>query len=72
MIWFDRTQRTVLVGCHTCGTREIHASQAAADQWVSDHVARVHPNDPAGRVASDVIRRRARADRNDGEMSALR
>lgn len=70
MIWFDRAQRSIVVGCHECGTREIHASQAAADQWVLDHVAHVHMGDRAGYVASQVIRRRhARADRNDGEMS---
>lgn len=43
MIWFDRTQRSVVVGCRQCGRREVTTSQAAADAWALDHVNRAHP-----------------------------
>lgn len=44
MIWFDRTQRSVVAGCTPCGRREVFTSQAAADAWALDHVYRAHPN----------------------------
>lgn len=43
MIWFDRTQRSVVVGCYQCGRREVFASRGAADAWATDHVYRAHP-----------------------------
>lgn len=43
MIWFDRTQRSVVVGCVQCGAREVFSSQAIADRWAMDHVYRAHP-----------------------------
>ena len=51
-IWFDRSDRTVVVGCHACGSRELCGSQGAADNWAVDHVLRFHPVD-------DLERRRA-------------
>lgn len=43
MIWFDRTQRSVVVGCRQCGVREVTTTRAAADTWARDHVDRAHP-----------------------------
>lgn len=43
MMFFDRTQRSVVAGCHQCGCREVFGSMAAADAWAMDHVNRAHP-----------------------------
>lgn len=43
MIFFDRTQRSVVVGCRQCGVREVVTAQAAADSWATMHVYRAHP-----------------------------
>lgn len=43
MMWFDRTQRSVVAGCRQCGSREVFTGQAAADAWAMDHVYRAHP-----------------------------
>jgi hypothetical protein len=43
MIWFDRTQKSVVAGCTPCGRREVFTSQRAADAWALDHVYRAHP-----------------------------
>lgn len=38
MIWFDRTQRSVLVGCSSCGQRHLAGTQAQADTWAAGHL----------------------------------
>ncbi len=43
MIWFDRTQRSVVAGCTPCGRREVFSTMAAAERWAMDHVYRAHP-----------------------------
>lgn len=43
MIWFDRTSRSVVVGCRQCGTRRLFNHQGEADGWVVDHLNRAHP-----------------------------
>lgn len=43
MIWFDRTQRSIVAGCAQCGAREVCLDQPQADRWALDHVYRAHP-----------------------------
>lgn len=38
MIWFDRTQRSIVAGCHRCGAREVLTGQGPADDWGRAHV----------------------------------
>lgn len=63
MIWFDRTQRSVVVGCYQCGRREVFASMAAADAWATDHVYRAHPG-PSPEHERAITASRKRRQRN--------
>lgn len=62
MIWFDRTQRTVLVGCRQCGTRRLFGTQPQADTWAHDHVMRSHrgPSPAEERAIAASQKRRQR------------
>lgn len=43
MMWFDRTQRSVVAGCRSCGAREVLNDQREADAWARSHIERAHP-----------------------------
>lgn len=43
MIFFDRTQKSVVVGCRPCGCREVTTTQEAAETWAMAHIERAHP-----------------------------
>jgi hypothetical protein len=62
VIWFDRTQRSVVVGCYSCGARDICLSQGAADNWAVDHVQSHDAEERARAVASLQERARRHAD----------
>lgn len=62
MIWFDRTQRSVVVGCHQCGCREVCTTQSAADTWALDHIHRAHPG-PSPEQERSLTASRVRAHR---------
>lgn len=42
-MWFDRTDRSVVVGCRQCGTRRLFNDRREADAWALEHVQRAHP-----------------------------
>lgn len=46
MIWFDRTTRSVVVGCRACGARDVALDQRMADSWAAEHLDRAHPKSP--------------------------
>lgn len=50
MIWFDRTQRSVVAGCRSCGARDVFNHQAEADAWARAHVDRAHPSHESGEL----------------------
>lgn len=50
MIWFDITQRTVVVGCRQCGTRRLFGTKAQADDWAHAHILRAHPGPTAAEL----------------------
>lgn len=58
MIWFDGTQRSVLVGCRRCGSRQLAGSRAAADAWAHAHVMACAPDDQRAVWASQKRRQR--------------
>lgn len=64
MIWFDRTQRTVLVGCRQCGTRRLFGTQAQADDWAHAHILRAHPG-PSPEQMRAITASRVRRHRRD-------
>lgn len=63
MIWFDRTKRSVVVGCSRCGRREVFTSRQAADAWAHDHVLHGHPDLDAARTRA-ITAGRVRRHRN--------
>lgn len=64
MIWFDKAQRSIVVGCSDCGPscREVLNTRAEAQIWASSHLDRAHPTPSAERglaiTASRVRRHR--------------
>lgn len=66
MILFDRTTRSIVVGCKVCGpsTRDVFNTQLEADRWAEDHLTRAHPiADDARITASAASRKRHQRDR---------
>lgn len=60
MIRFDRSARSVVAVCTSCGAREVFLAGdgAAADSWALAHLARAH--DPATSAAALTAARQRR------------